>query len=161
MPRTRHPGYCKQQKSHHGNKNLKSFWLNLLIKLLCTTFDTHSDTILLLFVCFFNIPIFACSISKHFSKKPLSYCVVIKQRQLRDPDLHNNHKYSYANNWLHVSVTKHNVDSKATSMNQVIGVPHISWKRNRNTRHQCKMFPSHTYSSHPKLLLEFYYNSFN
>lgn len=59
-----------------------------------------------LFFFFLIYPSFACSMSKHFFKKALSRCVLIKQRQLRDPDFHNNHKYSYANNRLHVSVTK-------------------------------------------------------
>lgn len=41
-----------------------------------------------------------------FYKRPLSYCVLIKQWQLWDPDLQNNYIYSQANNSLHVSVTK-------------------------------------------------------
>lgn len=50
--KNRHPGYCEQQKTHHGNTNPKSFWLSLLIKLLCTTFDTHSTTFLPFFFFF-------------------------------------------------------------------------------------------------------------
>lgn len=106
MPRTSPSWHWVQQKTHCGNVNPMSSWLSPLSKLLCTTYDTHSTPLCLFFFLFLIFPSFACSISKHFFKRPLSSCVMIKQWQLWDPDLQNNYIYSPANNSLHISVTK-------------------------------------------------------